>query len=90
MDVWGVHGVGGMLGSLLVGVFAQKSFGGVDGWIAGNPHQFLVQLLAVAVVAVYSFVVTFALLKVIQCFVPVKVSKAEELAGLDRLFHEVA
>lgn len=90
LDVWGVHGVGGMLGSLLVGVFAQKSFGGVDGWIAGNPHQFLVQLLAVAVVAVYSFVITFALLKVIQLFVPVKVSKAEELAGLDSLFHEAA
>lgn len=90
LDVWGVHGVGGMLGSLLVGVFAQKSFGGVDGWIAGNPHQFLVQLLAVAIVAAYSFVVTYALLKVIQYFVPVKVSQAEELAGLDSLFHEAA
>lgn len=90
LDVWGVHGVGGMLGSVLVGVFAQKCFGGVDGWIAGNPHQFLVQLLAVAIVAAYSFVITFALLKIIQHFVPVRVSKDEELTGLDNIFREEA
>lgn len=90
LDVWGVHGVGGMLGSVLVGVFAQSSFGGVDGWIAGNPRQFLVQLLAVVVVAVYSFAITFVLLKIIHGFVPVNVSKEEELAGLDGIFQEEA
>lgn len=90
LDVWGVHGVGGILGSLLLGVFAEKSFGGVDGSIAGNPHQFFVQLLAVAVVAVYSFTVTFVLLKVINRFVPVRVSKEEERKGLDCVFQEEA
>ena len=90
LDVWGVHGAGGILGSLLVGIFAQKSFGGVDGWITGNPHQFLVQLGAVAFVAVYSFVVTFVLLKIVNAITPVRVSKEEEEKGLDRIFQEEA
>jgi Amt family ammonium transporter len=62
LDVVGVHGVGGILGSLLVGVFAQQMFGGVDGLIAGNAHQLLVQLIAVLVVGAYSALVTFVLL----------------------------
>jgi Amt family ammonium transporter len=88
LDVWGIHGMGGILGSLLVGVFAEKNIGGVDGWVAGNPHQFLVQLLAVAIVAAYSFIVTFVLLKVINCFVKVRVSEEEEARGLDAVFQE--
>ena len=83
LDVWGVHGVGGILGSILVGVFAVKSIGGIDGLIAGNAHQFLMQLLGVAIVAVYAFVVTFVLLKAINLVVPVRVSKEIEIKGLD-------
>ncbi|MEA4921063.1 MAG: ammonium transporter [Clostridiaceae bacterium] len=90
LDVWGVHGVGGMLGAILVGVFAQAGFGGLDGLIAGNMHLLLVQILAVVIVAAYSFVVTFVMLKAIQHFIPVKVSEVEELAGLDGIFHEAA
>ncbi|MEA5040721.1 MAG: ammonium transporter [Clostridiaceae bacterium] len=90
LDVWGVHGVGGMLGALLLGVFAQGAFGGVNGLIAGNPHQLLVQLVATAVVAAYSFAVTFLLLKVVNCITPVRVPEAEELAGLDQVFCEEA
>lgn len=83
LDVWGIHGVGGMLGSILLGVFAVKSIGGVDGWIAGNFNQFIIQLFAVVITAAYSFIVTFVLLKVINHFVPVRVSKEEEIIGLD-------
>jgi len=83
LDVWGVHGIGGMLGSVLLGVFAEKVFGGVDGVIAGNPRQFWIQLLATATVAVYSLIVTFVLLKVINVFSPVRVSSEAELKGLD-------
>ena len=83
LDVWGVHGVGGIFGSILVGVFAVKSINGIDGLIAGNVHQFLMQLLGVVIVAVYAFIVTFVLLKVINLFVPVRVSKEMEINGLD-------
>ena len=90
LDVVGVHGVGGILGSLLVGVFAQQAFGGVDGWIAGNPHQLLVQLISVAIVAVYSAIITFVLLKVINKITPIRVSEQLEAAGLDTEFQEEA
>ncbi len=90
LDVVGVHGIGGILGSLLVGVFAQQAIGGVDGWIAGNGHQLLVQLIAVAVVAVYSAIVTFVLLKGINLVSRIRVTKELEEAGLDTEFHEEA
>jgi len=87
LDVWSVHGVGGVLGTLLAGVFAVKSINGVDGLIAGNAHQFLMELLAVVIVLVYSFAVTFGTLKVINLFVPVRVSKELEIRGLDISLH---
>lgn len=91
LDVWGVHGIGGILGSILLGVFAQKVFGGVDGILGGNPRQFWIQLLAVAITAVYSLVITFVLLKVINVFSPVRIAKEEELKGLDEsILHEEA
>lgn len=90
LDVVGVHGIGGILGSLLVGVFAQQAIGGVDGLIAGNAHQLLVQLIAVAVVAAYSAVVTFVLLKGINLVSHIRVSKELEAAGLDTEFQEEA
>ncbi|MEA4931980.1 MAG: ammonium transporter [Lawsonibacter sp.] len=87
LDVWSVHGVGGVLGTLLAGVFAVKSVGGVDGLIAGNGHQFLVELVSVVIVLAYSFVVTFGMLKAINVFVPVRVSKEAEILGLDLSLH---
>lgn len=87
LDVWSVHGVGGVLGTLLAGIFAVKSVGGASGLIDGNPRQFLVELLAVAIVLAYSFVLTFGMLKVINLFVPIRVSKEEEVRGLDLCLH---
>ena len=83
LDVWGAHGVGGVVGSLLLGVLAQAAFGGVNGIIGGNPGQLLTQFLAVAIVAVYSLVMTYVLLAVINVFSPIRVSKEVELKGLD-------
>ncbi len=90
LDVVGVHGVGGILGSLLVGVFAQQAIGGVDGWVAGNPRQLLVQLIGVAVVVVYSAVVTFVLLKGVNLIAPLRVSAELEQRGLDTVLQEEA
>jgi Amt family ammonium transporter len=71
-------------------VFAQQAIGGVDGLVAGNAHQLLVQLIAVAVVAAYSAVVTFVLLKGINLITPVRASEKLEAAGLDTEFQEEA
>lgn len=90
LDVVGVHGVGGIFGSLMVGVFAQQAFGGVDGLIAGNAHQLLVQVIAIAIVSVYSFVLTFLLLKGINLVSRVRVPQEQEDAGLDLELQEEA
>ncbi|MGH9807290.1 MAG: ammonium transporter [Terriglobia bacterium] len=83
LDVFGVHGIGGMTGTLLVGVFATASICGIPGLIEGNPHQLLIQLYGVAVTLVWSGGVTFVLLKLISAFVPLRVSREHELIGLD-------
>jgi ammonium transporter, Amt family len=87
LDVWGVHGVGGGLGTILTGVFAVAAINGVSGLIAGNGRQFGVQVLGVAIAAVYAFAVTYILLKVIDRFVPVRVPEDVEQEGLDRHLH---
>jgi Amt family ammonium transporter len=87
LDVWGVHGVGGILGSILVGVFASKSVNGVSGLIYGNVHQFLVQVFAVVLCGAYAYVVTFIILKVVNAFDPVRVPEDVEIKGLDDGIH---
>ena len=83
LDVWGVHGISGIFGPLFLGLFAAAGVGG----ISGGGHQFLTELLGVAVVGVYSFAVTFLLLKLINCFTPVRVSAETEKNGLDAALH---
>ena len=83
LDVFGVHGIGGMTGTLLVGVFATASICGIPGLIEGNPHQLLIQLYGVAVTLVWSGGATFVLLKLVSAFVPLRVSREHELIGLD-------
>ena len=87
LDVWGMHGVGGILGSILVGVFASSSVNGVSGLIEGNVRQFLIQFAGVVITAVYSFVVTFIILKVVNHFDPIRVSDEIETSGLDETIH---
>jgi ammonium transporter, Amt family len=83
LDVFGVHGVGGMTGILLTGVFATASIGGSSGLIEGHPQLLLTQLYGVAVTLVWSASVTYVLLKVVSAFVPLRVSLQQELEGLD-------
>jgi len=87
LDVWGVHGVGGALGTILIGVFAVASVNGVSGLIEGNARQFGVQALAVALTIVYAFGVTYLILKVQSLFGPVRVPEQVELGGLDVDLH---
>jgi Amt family ammonium transporter len=83
LDVFGVHGIGGLTGTLLLGVFATSSIGGVSGLLEGNPHQLLLQLYGVAVTLLWSGGVTFVLLKLVGAFVSLRVSRENELEGLD-------
>ena len=83
LDVFGVHGIGGMTGILLAGVFATASIGGTSGLTEGNPQQLLIQLYGVAVTLVWSGGATYVLLKLVSAFVPLRVSREHELEGLD-------
>jgi len=90
LDAFGVHGVGGILGTIGAGLFAQKAINaaGADGLFFGNPRQLLVQLMSIATVAVFSFVVSLVLLKIIDWTIGLKVTDEEELMGLDLSQHE--
>jgi Amt family ammonium transporter len=88
LDVVAAHGVGGTVGALLTGVFAQKSFNGVaDGLLFGNPGQVLIQGAAVLAAIVYSGVGSFVLLKVIGLFMPLRAAVGDESTGLDITQH---
>jgi Amt family ammonium transporter len=89
LDVWGVHGVGGFIGILLLGLFATTSFNpnGVNGLFAGNPHFFLVELAAVLLSSVWAFGFTFGMLWLIDRVTPVRVTGATEEIGLDEGLH---
>jgi Amt family ammonium transporter len=94
LDVWGVHGMGGVLGTICLGLFATKTInaGGVDGLFYGGGVLFLFkQLVAILMAVVYGFFFTLFLLKVINKLIPVKASLREEKDGLDISYHgEVA
>jgi Amt family ammonium transporter len=85
LDVWGAHGVGGALGTTLLGVFAYLTVNpaGADGLWAGNAAFFGKQVAATALVAVYAFVLTWLILKVLDRFERVRVDDEVEFAGLD-------
>jgi ammonium transporter, Amt family len=83
LDVFGVHGIGGMTGTLLAGVFATSAIGGTAGLIEGHPQQMLIQLYGIATTLVWSGGVTYVLLKLVSAFVPLRVSLQQELEGLD-------
>jgi len=94
LDVFGVHGVGGLTGTLLAGVLAVGALsatpempGGIHGLLEGNPQQLLAQAYGVVVTIVWSGAVTFVILKVIGVLVPLRVKQEDEVMGLDVSLH---
>jgi len=89
LDVWGVHGVGGCLGTILLGVFASKAFNpaGADGLLFGGSNFFFVELISVVIAAIYAFIFTYIMLIIINFITPVKVSEEDEKLGLDYSLH---
>jgi Amt family ammonium transporter len=89
LDVWGVHGVGGMIGIILLGVFASKEFNaaGADGLLLGGTDFFLKQCAAIVLSSVWAFVFTMGMLWLINKMTPVKVEESDEQVGLDEGLH---
>lgn len=85
LDVWGVHGVGGVLGTILLGVFASGAVNkaGADGLFYGGSAFFVKELVAVAAAAAYAFIFTYIMLIVINFITPVRVPAEKENEGLD-------
>jgi len=89
LDVWGVHGVGGALGIVLLGLFASTAFNpeGTDGLFGGNPAFLVKQLVAVVLSSVWAFGFTYGMLWLIDRVTPVKVEQTDEERGLDEALH---
>ncbi len=90
LDVFPCHGIGGMVGMVLTGIFATKAVNtaGNDGLFYGNAEFFFVQLKAMAIAVVYSFVVSFLIFKLINLIQPLRVSLEDEEMGLDESQHD--
>ena len=89
LDAFGIHGVGGIFGALATGVLATTAVNpaGVDGLLFGNPHQLLVQLIAVVAAVAFAATATFVILNVLSMFAPLRISEDAEEIGLDITQH---
>ena len=87
LDVFAVHGVGGIWGSIATGVFADATYNGADGLLYGNASQLVKQVVAVAVVIVFAAAVSWLILKVIDVLIGLRVPEQEEVLGLDTTQH---
>jgi Amt family ammonium transporter len=87
LDAFGVHGVGGMVGALLTGVFAVEQYGGTAGLIDGNAMQVINQIEGIVIVFVYDAVVSLIILKVVDIFIGLRVTDEVEREGLDLALH---
>ena len=87
LDVFGVHGLGGITGALLTGVFAVEAIGGTPGMLEGNPGQLLIQLEGIAATIIYCGIATFVLLKIVDMLMSIRVDEETEISGLDYNLH---
>jgi Amt family ammonium transporter len=87
LDVFGVHGLGGITGALLTGVFAVEAIGGTPGLLEGNAGQVLIQLEGIIATIVYCAIVTFIILKVVGAVMGLRVDEESEVGGLDYSLH---
>jgi Amt family ammonium transporter len=90
LDAFGIHGIGGVTGALLTGVFASLAVNpaGADGLLHGNTTLLSVQALAVLAVAAYAATITFVLAKIVDACVGLRVTEEEETEGLDHTQHK--
>jgi Amt family ammonium transporter len=89
LDVFPCHGIGGIVGMLMTGLFATKAINsaGTDGLFYGNASFLFTQIKAIGIVVAYSFVVSFVIFKFINFILPLRVSSEDEVLGLDSTQH---
>ncbi len=87
LDVFGIHGIGGIVGALLTGVFAVEAIGGTPGLIEGNPGQVWTQFVGIVATVIWSGVISFILLKIIDLIIGLRVEEEVEIGGLDLGLH---
>ncbi len=87
LDVFGVHGIGGIVGAVLTGVFAVEAIGGTPGLLEGNGGQVWIQVYGILATIVYCAIATFIILTVIKVFIGLRVDEDEEREGLDSAIH---
>ena len=89
LDVWGVHGIGGVFGTVMLGVFASKAINinGADGLIYGGSSFFVKEIVAVVAAAIYAFIFTYLMLIIINWITHVKVDANVQKVGLDFGYH---
>jgi Amt family ammonium transporter len=83
LDAWAVHGVGGLWGAVATGIFAVEAIGGYSGLLQGNVDQFIAQVIGAVAAVVYAFIVTYALARIVDATMGLRVTEDEEYVGLD-------
>ena len=87
LDVFGVHGLSGVWGAIATGIFASPAINGAAGLLFGNPNQLTIQIISIIVTAVYAFVVSIILAKILDKTIGIRVNEKEEIEGLDANLH---
>jgi Amt family ammonium transporter len=88
LDVVGVHLVGGIVGALLLGLFAEERIGGANGLFFGDAEQFLKQIISIGIAIVWSFGLSYALARILDATIGIRVDESEERGGLDLALHD--
>ena len=87
LDCFGIHGVGGIVGALLTGVFAVKAIGGTAGVLEGNVGQLWIQLKGIVFTVLWCGIATAVILKIIDMTIGLRVDEEDERQGLDQILH---
>lgn len=88
LDAFGCHGVGGIFGGIMTGIFADPAVGGKAGLFYGNVQLFLAQLESIVFTIVFAGLLSFMIISVIKFFMPIRVTDSEEALGMDRIEHD--
>ena len=87
LDVFGVHGLSGVWGAIATGIFASPAINGAAGLLFGNPNQLTIQIISIIATAVYAFVISIILAKILDKTIGIRVEEKEEIGGLDANLH---
>lgn len=87
LDAFGCHGIGGIFGGIITGIFADPSVGGRSGLVFGQTDLFVAQLLSIVITIVFAGTMSFIIISIIKKFIPLRVSELDELQGMDQCEH---